>query len=179
LFAAVYPPEDELDRLAAVLGSLPGTLRPVHREQWHLTTAFYGEVPESRVDGLTERLARAAARTSAFELRLAGAGTFPPAARRARQLWAGVGGDTDTLTRLAERCTAAGLREGLRMEDRRYRPHLTLARARTTAVDATDVVARLSPYQGASWPVTELKLMKSTLGPTVRHETLATVPLSS
>lgn len=172
LFAAIYPPAEELDRLAAAVGALPDTVRPVPEEHWHLTTAFYGDVPDARVDALTERLARAAARTPAFELRLAGAGTFPPQAAKARQVWIGVDGRTTTLTRLAERCVAAGTREGLRMETRRYRPHLTIARARASTTDATAMLATLSTYQGNPWTVTRLTLVKSTLGATVHHETL-------
>jgi RNA 2',3'-cyclic 3'-phosphodiesterase len=127
---------------------------------------------------LVERLTWAAARTATFALRLAGAGTFPSQSGRAKQVWMGVDGDVERLTRLAERCVAAGRRESLHMESRRYRPHLTLARARKTTTDATEVVKSLSSYQGEPWPVTELKLMKSTLGPHVNHETLATLPLS-
>jgi 2'-5' RNA ligase len=179
LFAAVYPPDDELERLAAALGSLPDGLRPVRREQWHLTVAFYGEVPESRVDGLTERLARAAARTPAFELRLLGGGTFPGQAGKARVVWVGIGGDTETLTRLAERCVAAGRREGLHLDSRRYHPHLTLARAKANPANATEVLNRLSSYEGRTWTVTELALVQSTLGAHVNHEPLATLSLSS
>ena len=179
LFAAIYPRFEALDHLAAFLGALPDELRPVPREQWHLTTAFYGEVPDARVDALTERLARAAARTPVFELRLAGAGTFPSQPARARQLWIGVDGDKDTLSRLAERCTAAGNREGVKMEARRYRPHLTLARARKPPADATELVEVLSAYKGAPWPVQELVLVKSTLGAKLRHEPLATFPFSA
>jgi 2'-5' RNA ligase len=114
-----------------------------------------------------------------FELRLAGAGTFPSQPARARQLWIGVDGDEDTLTRLAERCTAAGSRENLKTESRRYRPHLTLARARKSSVDATDLLAKLATYQGTPWTVTDLRLMKSTLGPKVHHQRVAQFSLVS
>jgi 2'-5' RNA ligase len=178
LFAAVYPPAAELERLAAALGSLPADVRPVPAEQWHLTTAFYGDVPEAHVPGLTARLQRAAARTEQFGLLLAGAGTFPARAGRARQVWAGVTGDVGALTRLAERCAAAGRREGLAAEARRYRPHLTLGRARGQSVDATSTVATLSSYRGEPWTVTRLTLVRSTLGAPVRHEPLAELPLA-
>src|SRR3954468_18601242 len=130
LFTAVYPPPDELDRLAVALGELAPGLRPVSREQWHITTAFYGEVPDGLVDELTERLARGVARTSPISLSLRGAGTFPKQAAKARVLWVGLDGDVGELSRLADRCVAAGRRSGLRMEHRAFRPHLTVARAR-------------------------------------------------
>lgn len=177
LFAAVYPPVAEVERLSRAVGALPDGLRPVPQQQWHLTTAFYGEVPDARVGALVDRLGRAAARTEPLRLRLAGAGSFPPQPSRARQVWVGVDGDTPALARLAERCVAAGRRENLPGERRRYRPHLTLGRARRTSVDATAVVHALSSYAGQAWDVTELAVVRSTLGSPVRHEVLHTLTL--
>lgn len=177
LFAAVYPPRAELDRLAAAVGPLPADVRPVPVDQWHLTATFYGEVPDTKVAALTARLERAAARTEPFAVRLAGAGTFPTQVRRARQIWVGVDGAVDALARLAERCAAAGRREGLDLEARRYRPHLTLGRARAQSVDATALVERLTGFAGDSWTVSSLHLVRSTLGSAVRHEMLREFPL--
>jgi RNA 2',3'-cyclic 3'-phosphodiesterase len=177
LFAAVYPPAGELERLARAV-TLPYDLRPVPQDQWHLTTAFYGEVPDARVEALLARLERVATSTSPLRLSLVGAGSFPARPARARQVWAGVDGDVDALSRLAERCAAAGRREGLRSESRRYRPHLTLGRARRTTADATALVAALSAYRGTPWTASELTVVRSTLGNAVVHETLATFGLS-
>jgi 2'-5' RNA ligase len=177
LFAAVDPPTTAVEHLATAVGALPPSLRPVPVEQWHLTTAFYGEVAERTVPELTERLARAAARGAAMTLRLHGVGTFPKQAGQARVLWAGLDGDVAELTRLAERCSAAGRRCGLAMQDRPYRPHLTLARSRHDSVDLRETVAALSPYDGDAWQATQLRLVHSTLGPQVHHETLEEWPL--
>jgi 2'-5' RNA ligase len=111
-------------------------------------------------------------------LSLRGAGTFPKQAIKARVLWVGIEGDVATLDRLAERCIAAGRRCGLAMQARSFRPHLTLARARRDPVDLRETVTALSSYAGSSWPVTSLRLVHSTLGATVRHETLHEWPLA-
>jgi 2'-5' RNA ligase len=179
LFAAVDPPEAEVTAFSAACGELPAGLRAVPSTQWHVTTAFYGEVPDGRLDELTERLARAAARSGPMTLALRGAGTFPKQAARARVLWVGLDGDLDVLSRLAERCVAAGRRSGLRMEDRAFRPHLTLGRARKETVDLRDTVVALSSYAGQPWQVTSLRLVRSHLGAHVRHETVAEWTLST
>ena len=179
LFAAVDPPAAEVTALSATLGERDGRVRWVGEHQWHVTLAFYGEVPEAVVAGLQERLARAAARTAPFSLRLAGGGSFPRQARRARQVWVGLDGDLPALHRLAERCVAVGRREGLDLPDRPYRPHLTLGRARGDTVDATDLVTRLSSYAGAAWPVTSFRLVRSILGPSVAHSSLQEFALRS
>jgi 2'-5' RNA ligase len=178
LFAAVDPPPAETAALDTAIGERLAELRRVPVHQWHLTTAFYGEVADDVVPELVERLGRVAARTEPMTLRLSGAGTFPKQAQRARVLWVGLDGDVATLTRLADRCVAAGRRCGLAMEDRAFRPHLTLARTRKEPADLRDVVAALASYAGRPWTPTALRLVHSTLGPPTTHETIESFTLS-
>jgi 2'-5' RNA ligase len=134
LFAAVWPPEDVLDHLDLALGAVRRTLPgdgtgPVRwsaRETWHLTCAFYGDVPDGRVAELTGALGRVAASSAPYRLRLRGAGVFSH-----RTLWVGVGGDTAAQQALAHAAVAAGERVGARPDDRpRERAHLTIGRVR-------------------------------------------------
>jgi len=178
LFVAVDPPPAAVSALERAVGERDERLRWVPPEQWHLTLVFCGDVAETRVADLQERLRRAAARTAPFALHLNGAGTFPKQPARARVLWIAVGGDVPELTRLAERCAAAASRAGIAIEDRKFRPHLTVARARRDAVDARAEVDRLAGFRTEPWPVTQFRLVKSTLGNTVTHETLAELPLA-
>lgn len=173
LFAAVDPPPEVSASLAEAVGKeADGRIRRVPPEQWHLTLAFYGEVDESKSDKLQEGLARAAERSQPFGVRLAGAGTFPRQANRARVLWIGLDGEVDAMRRLADRCAGAGRRARIAVDDRKFRPHLTLARARRDTVDVQAVVDRLSSYSSPWWTVTSLRLVHSQLGPVVRHDTL-------
>lgn len=172
---AVDPPADEKARLidwlaAANLDSSRVRLTP--SDQWHLTLAFYGETPAAVVPELVERLERAAQRSPAMSLLLAGTGSFPADPARARVLWVGVDGDTVALSRLAERANATGRRVGLDLGQRRYRPHLTIARPRQGPIDLTPTLAALSPYAGEPWRATTFRLVRSHLGPPVRHELL-------
>jgi len=170
LFAAVVPPPDALAELEAALPSPPpAEVRLVPAHQRHLTVAFYASVPDAAVEELTERLRRACARTAPMSLRLNGFGTFPANASKARVLWTGVDGDVAGLTRLAERAAAAAKRVGIAVEDRRYRPHLTIGRARQGAVDVRELVAEMR-LGGSPWTAAELHLIKSTLGAEVHHE---------
>jgi len=178
LFVAVAPPAEQRQALDAALGARDESLRWVPPEQWHLTLVFCGEVSPTVVPELTERLARGAARTPRFEVNLTEAGSFPRQAARARVLWVGLGGELETLTRLAERCSAAARRSGIGVEDRPFRPHLTVARARRDTVDVRAQVQRLSSYAGTPWQVESVRLVHSTLGAQVRHETLEEFPLA-
>ena len=172
LFAAVDPPPDVCAQLAATLPPPDEQLRYVAATQWHLTLAFYGSVAEPKVEPLQEGLGRAASRSRPLKLRLAGAGTFPRQPSKARVLWVGLDGDVDELRRLADRCAGAGRRARIAMESRSFRAHLTVARARQGAVDVTDQVAALAAFTSDWWTVDVLRLVHSTLGAQVVHETV-------
>lgn len=173
LFVAVYPSPSAVASLVAACPVFPPPWRPVPTEDWHLTLSFLGQVSESALPELGERLSRAAARSGPLSVGVAGGGAFP-SIRRARVFWAGVVGDRDRLVRLAERTTAAARRTRIAVEDRRYRPHLTLARVRSPAgTDAEALVAGLQGYAGPTEPVAEIVLVRSFTGPSARHVRLA------
>jgi 2'-5' RNA ligase len=178
LFAAIDPPAAAITHLEAAISGVPQRgLRWMPPEQWHITLAFYGDVDDDTADDLRVRLSRAADRTSPLTLRIAGVGCFPRHPVAARVLWAGVDGDTDDLTRLADRCRAAGKRSGAAVDDRRFRAHLTLARSSRQPVDVTSRMTALSAYGGPTWRAASVRLVESTIGAQVHHETLAEWPL--
>jgi len=163
LFVALAVPPEVRTELTAAIEGLPDPLRAdglrwVRPDAWHLTLAFLGAVEPTRADDVAVRLGRAAARAKPFELAITAAGRF------GRQvLWAGVAGDRKPLGRLAEATRAAARRAGIEVEDRPYRPHLTLARG-NGAVELRPVVDALTALETARWTVGELLLIESHLG---------------
>ncbi|MFE3451162.1 RNA 2',3'-cyclic phosphodiesterase [Nonomuraea sp. NPDC059194] len=168
LFAAIIPPPEILDEVAAALAPVTELVEGVRwpdRATWHLTLAFYGEVPERALPDLEVRLARAAARHPAKRLAFAGAGAFAK-----RVLWLGLTGDP--LVRLAASTRAAGRRAGaVQTDDKPFRPHLTIARTRHPT-DLRPLVEALSSFEGSSWAADAVHLVHSRLGATVRYESL-------
>ncbi|PJI94304.1 RNA 2',3'-cyclic phosphodiesterase [Luteimicrobium subarcticum] len=181
LFASVRPPAAVLDHLDRALDGvgvprsvLPGrgretAVRWVPRDDRHLTTAFYADVPEGAVPELLDDLAAVAAGTEPFELRLRGAGSF-----QGRVLWMGVDGAAEDLVRLAQGCLDASVRE-VPDDVRPHRPHLSVARARpargrrgasrAAQASAFDAPARaLAVYEGPAWTVDTLELLESLPG---------------
>jgi RNA 2',3'-cyclic 3'-phosphodiesterase len=179
LFVAVTPPPEAIDELhsaTARLHSPRSELRWTRPEQWHLTLVFLGEVDDAARADLTVRLGRTAARHPPVRLALLGAGRFG-----ARVLWTRVVGDVDALRRLAASARAAARRAGLVVEDRPYRPHLTLARGREGA-DLRPAVDALAGFAGSAWTASELHLVRSRLGAgpdrTSRYELVTSWPLT-
>jgi len=182
LFAALVPPERVLTDLRALVDGVredwPG-LRWTRPDQWHVTLTFFGDVDGARVDDLTARLGRAAARAEPMPLSFGAGGTFGSRAR-ARVAWLRVEGARDPLRRLARATDAAGRRAGLEVEDRPYRPHLTLARARRPT-DLRPLLDALPSSTSSGWTARRLSLVRSRLGAHEDrgsvHETVADWPL--
>jgi phosphoserine aminotransferase len=178
LFVGLAPPPavlDDLDAACAPFRLDRGDLRWTSRELWHVTLAFLGEVSEESLAGLVPGLERAARRSSAFGLSLAGAGAFANPAR-ANVLWSGMSGDLRALSDLAAAVSAAARGAGATPPDgdHGFTPHLTLARCRAPA-DVRDIVAGLDGYRGPRWTVAEIHLIRSTLdGQKPRYESLRT-----
>ena len=186
MFVAVVPPEVAVEHLDEFLDVRrdAGDLRWTVSEQLHLTVAFLADVPDRKLDDLTERLGRAAKRRTAFETRVVGGGAFPNVVR-ARVLWAGLDLDdhgTTELGRLATGCRAAAARSGVEVDGARFKPHLTVARVRQPH-DVTKWVRLLEAYAGPPWAVEEVALVQSFLGQgprgRPRHEIVETFPLGA
>lgn len=173
LFAAVVPPDEVLDELEAAIaphvGLVPDLRWPV-RASWHITLAFFGEVPEDVLPELEVRLARAVGRHTVLDLVFDGFGAFS-SVRRGRVFWAGVSGDS--MVRLADSVKAGARRAGaVHTDEKRFHPHLTLARARGEH-DLRPLVEALSGFSGSPWRAESVRLVRSTLGAQVRYESLA------
>ena len=178
LFVALWPPPDAVSELLAAVDEIrteAPDLRWTAPEQWHLTLAFLGEVADERRPELEERLARAASRHAPLTLRFAGGGRFG-----SRVLFTRVDGDHEPLTRLAASVGAAARRSRIPVDDRPYRPHLTLARGRPGS-DLRPAVEALAGFTGSSWTADALHLVRSRLGAgeggTAAHEIVGTWPL--
>ena len=178
-FVALVPPAAVLDELAAAVAPARAArpdLRWTPPAQWHLTLAFLGEIDGDAPDqgvlpNLTERLARAARRHPPLELALSGSGRFGD-----RVLWTRVD-PANGPRALAASVGAAVRRCGIPVDDRPYRPHLTLARGRPGA-DLRPAVEALWTFAGSRWTADVLHLVRSRLGAgpdgTAAHEVIAT-----
>jgi RNA 2',3'-cyclic 3'-phosphodiesterase len=170
LFVAVDLPDEQKAQLAALCNGLPGA-RWVRDRQFHLTLHFFGNVEGPAVRAITEALN--GVRADPFELSLRSVGVFPPRGMP-RVLWAGVE-PCDEVTELHRQVQRVVRRIGLPPEERKFAPHITLARLHDPPV------ARMQAYLRehidlASEPfaVTGIELYSSVLaseGAIHQHET--------
>jgi 2'-5' RNA ligase len=191
LFVAAYPSPVARDDLAALVRKLSvgqprergHSVRLASADNWHVTLAFIGEVPDASLDKARQAVERAVAtwragNTTPPMVRIAGGGTFGRG--RFTPLWTDLRGDVDALTDLA-----ADLRRELRKarfprDNKQFRPHLTIARPgdRLAAAELAGDLALLDGYRGPKWTVDRIQLMRSHLGPRPTYDVLAEVALT-
>ena len=178
LFAAVFPPPEAVDHLAAVVRGLAvgrAGARVGATDRWHLTLAFLGDVPEESMGAAA--LALSAVDGPVGDLRFQGGGKFGHG--RSTVLWAGVAGDVDGLARVTRALRRELRARRLHPDDKRFNPHLTIARPgdRIPRADLAADIETLRDYAGPAWPVTELVLVSSQLGPSPVYTPQARPPL--
>jgi len=160
LFVALDVPASTGRALADAIAPLRArhhTLRWIPPATWHLTLAFLGPTPVARRLRAQIALQSVAWTARPCQLRLDGRlGRFGD-----RVLWAGVASTGDGLTELATSVRDALGSAGVTTDDRPFRAHLTVARARRD-----QKVPRLStslalPPRPVRWTVRRMALMAS------------------
>jgi len=104
-------------------------LKWVQADQIHITLFFFGSVDSSVVPTITENIQPIIASYKPMSLGLDGIGCFPNP-RNMRVLWTGITGDVDTLIQCQHRVELELQKLGFPREEREFRAHATLARAR-------------------------------------------------
>ena len=149
LFFALWPDRQVRADIQTFATGLPlKNARLVAEKNIHITLAFLGNVDEPTCDALIK--GANSIRVAPFSLSLDSLGWWkkPKIAWLAPSTW------PDELARLAEELHALSRECGLSLEERPYRPHLTLARKVTTAVPD------ISP-EPISWNINEFCLLES------------------
>ncbi len=159
LFVAINLPEIVTQKLNEFCFGLPGA-KWVGQERMHLTLRFIGEVNGAVFRDVEEALE--AVHVEPFELTLKGIGYFPPR-RDPETLWIGVE-NNGAVAHLRNKVESVLVRTGLEPENRKFFPHVALARLKGTPANrvarfmAENGLFRIEPF-----PVREFHLYSSFL----------------
>lgn len=178
LFVALAVPHSVREAVSAAAAPLRGMgadLAWTDPAGWHLTVAFLGQTDPAVLHALTSALTEVIAGFAVFEVQLR-----PIAGRNARSgvLWVELE-PCEPLQAVSAAVSATLGDLGLRTEERAFRPHLTLARARARrSVPRSLADAYCGP--AIAWTVPALELVRSHLRRAgARYETMVSFPLSS
>jgi RNA 2',3'-cyclic 3'-phosphodiesterase len=166
LFFALWPDETTRAALAALARDVAAETRgrAVTADNLHLTLAFLGERPAAMLPDLCASVS--AIEVVPFRLLLDDIGCW----RKTGIAWASATGSVPPLLALREHVVQALAAIRIVIDERRFMPHLTLARRADSLV-----ARRLVPP--IDWEVESFSLVASTLDPRgVRYEVLRTWP---
>lgn len=144
LFVALQLPEDIQQKVASLRGGIPEA-KWIPEGNAHITLAFLGEVSNSEMPDICMALGRI--RYPEFQIQLDSVGVFGNS-KRPRILWAGLA-NSDPLQRLQQKVNTALENTGFQLEDRRFKPHITLSRI------------HLSPYERVRQYLSDNALFKT------------------
>ncbi|MEP6708067.1 MAG: RNA 2',3'-cyclic phosphodiesterase [Pyrinomonadaceae bacterium] len=132
-------------------------------DKLHLTIKFLGDMGPERVADLSLAATHAVSAMKPFTLAAEGCGAFPPHGEP-RVLWIGIVDAAGELARLYERLEEQCSARGFKLEQRPFRPHLTIARLRRTQ-DARRLAAihRELDFARTEFNVGELLVIRSEL----------------
>ena len=146
----------------------------------HLTLKFLGDIEEGKADIIAERIEAICKGRLAFKLSVSGTGVFPNS-RSPRVLWAGIELN-DEIIAFQKGIEEAMASLGFEPEKRRFSPHLTLgrfrsSRAKQALLDKLDS-ARENIF--GIMDVNSVLLMRSDLGPGgAKYTIIATINLKA
>lgn len=163
LFVGLPIPDDVADQLSALQGGVPDA-NWVPSENFHITLAFIGEVDGGMTTDIDEALATIDG--PILDIELAGVDHFVDG-QQPKALYAGVVQE-ERLIRLREKVVRALRGEGVTLERRKFRPHVTLAHFNRRAEighHMAQFVASHSLFRAGPFEVESFRLYSSTLRP--------------
>tara|TARA_R110001592_G_scaffold129246_2_gene341580 strand:+ start:649 stop:1248 length:600 start_codon:yes stop_codon:yes gene_type:complete len=167
LFVGLDLPEDLRLTLGLLRAGINGA-RWVPPENFHITLRFIGEADRHQAADLDDALADID--VPAFDLAFHGVGSFASRGRL-RAIWAGLE-TSGALAHLHDKVERAAIRAGFAVEQRKFKPHVTLARLKgTPEVAAQRFLEDHAGFTTRPFTVDRFVLFESTLGGEGAHYT--------
>jgi RNA 2',3'-cyclic 3'-phosphodiesterase len=161
--------EDEqiLSRVESVmssLSSLGGDLKPVERENIHLTLKFLGDISPAKLAEVKHALGKV--RFEPFSLEIKGAGAFPTM-KRMNVIWIGVGEGWSNAQQIFEQTEKYLHEAGFSRETRPFSPHITIARVRSGRKrdEVATFLGHLADESLGTFKADSVRLKQSVLSP--------------
>ena len=147
-FVAVEIPGEVRERAAQLIKALrstPAKVRWVEPRNMHWTLKFLGDVDLRETPAICAAVAGAVHEFAPFDVEACGAGAFP-AADRPRTVWIGMGRGSEQMIALHNAIDQALGKLGYREEGRKFRPHLTIGRVRSSPSGIGDLAELLQQH---------------------------------
>lgn len=166
----------QVESIMASLVSIGGDLKPVERENIHLTLKFLGNVSPTKLDEVKSALAQVS--FSPFSLEIRGAGAFPNL-KRMNVIWVGIEEGWSQVELIYEQTEKLLHQLGFSRETRPFSPHITVARVKSGRKrdEIAAFMGHLTHESFGTFSVESVRLKQSVLSPSgPKYSTLFEVP---
>src|SRR6267378_1292856 len=166
----------QVESIISSLLSLGGDLKPVERENIHLTLKFLGNVSSAKLDEIRSTLAQVTFPPSSLEIK--GAGAFPNL-KHMNVIWVGIEEGWSQVELIFEQTEKLLHQLGFSRETRAFSPHITVARVKSGRKrdEIANFLGHLTDESFGTFPVENVRLKQSILSPSgPKYSTLFEVP---
>lgn len=169
-FIAIAIPGDVRAKIAELqftLKNAGGHVSWPKPENIHLTLKFLGDTDENLINEISNQLNQSVKSISQFKIAIKGVGAFPNL-KYPRVIWIGAESEGDQIRHLVSDIEDRIADLGFKKESRPFSAHLTLGRVKEVK-GIEPIIERLQQtdnFEAGSFPVEEVRLIKSELHPT-------------
>ena len=151
------------DNLQKTVNTNGARISWIRKGNIHLTLKFIGDTPEDDVKRVSSTIKNIITSAPAMQFDITGTGCFPKK-ERPRTLWLGIKGDLNPLQVLVSNINDALNPLGYPKEEKKYVPHLTLARIKYPQKNTPDISAFLdAEYEPIQLHINKIHFMRSEL----------------
>lgn len=167
-FIAVPVPEPLFnlrEKLKATISEKTGKMRWLRKDQIHLTVKFLGDTTEDSINDVRHVMQKVADEFKPFNISIQKTGCFPKI-ERPRVMWIGVSGELDKLYQLVEKIQKKLNPLGFPKDEKKYHPHITIARAKYPQKKTPDISTFLNTsFDPIPFPIKKVQFISSELFP--------------
>jgi RNA 2',3'-cyclic 3'-phosphodiesterase len=164
LFIATDLPEEVKEAISRTTARLPDCARPVSADKMHLTLEFLGALKEQDVEKVNRIIDGISSKQ--FGITIRGVGTFDR--KRPKVVFASITSGSNELVAIHNELSANLKASGIITDERRYRPHITIARLynlqRKEVQSVNEFVDQHTNDEFGSFICKEIKLKNSIMG---------------
>jgi 2'-5' RNA ligase len=157
----------QIEKIQNQLKKIPTDVKWVNPSSIHLTLKFLGNIEATQIEKIAQGIQNGIKGISKWIAEVKDIGAFP-SLKNPRVIWVGIEDERNQLVNLQKRIEKEMEKLGFKREERKFSPHLTLGRVRSSQGKSELVKYLLQPQEpfSAEINIDQVVLFKSDLKPT-------------
>jgi len=156
----------KISKLISILKKSEADVKWAAEDQMHLTLKFLGNIDKGKIQRISDAISIISNNFKSFTVSFSEIGAFPNI-NHPRVIWLGIDKGSESLKILTDKIEVALEKLGFAKESRKFEPHLTLARIRSSKnfSNLKKLIGEISCDTENEMPINKLILFQSSLNP--------------